>query len=114
MADMLVVAAFKFSNPVLFLVKVKPDNPFLHVPEKRQAPTSPIGALIEPREGQPNGAVFNKSKEIGGVKTCFVYQKFFPQLDLQRLARTTAFDLRAEVRFTSASCQERPFLITDQ
>jgi hypothetical protein len=44
MADMLVVATFKFSNPVLFVVKVKADNPFLHVPAKRQAPTSPIGA----------------------------------------------------------------------
>ena len=30
MADMLAVATFKFSNPVLFFVKVKPDNPFLH------------------------------------------------------------------------------------
>ena len=38
MADMLVVATFKFSNPVLFFVKVKPDNLFLHVPAKRQAP----------------------------------------------------------------------------
>jgi hypothetical protein len=37
MADMLVVATFKFSNPVLFFVKVKTDNPFLHVPAKRQA-----------------------------------------------------------------------------
>ena len=35
MADMLVVATFKFSNPVLFFVKVKADNPFLHVPAKR-------------------------------------------------------------------------------
>lgn len=50
MADMLVVATFKFSNPVLFFVKVKPDNPFLHVPAKRQAPTSPIGAVMEPRD----------------------------------------------------------------
>jgi hypothetical protein len=49
MADMLVVATFKFSNPVLFFVKVKADNPFLHVPAKRQAPTSPIGAVIGPR-----------------------------------------------------------------
>ncbi len=65
MADMLVVATFKFSNPVLFFVKVKPDNPFLHVPAKRQAPTSPIGAVIEPRGGQPHGAVFKKNKEIG-------------------------------------------------
>ena len=38
MADMLVVATFKFSNPVLFFVKVKADDPFLHVPAKRQAP----------------------------------------------------------------------------
>jgi hypothetical protein len=45
MADMLVVATFKFSNPVLFFVKVKADNPLLHVPAKRQAPTSPIGAV---------------------------------------------------------------------
>jgi hypothetical protein len=65
MADMLVVATFKFSNPVLFFVKVKADNPFLHVPAKRQAPTSPIGAVIEPRGGQPHGAVFKKNKEIG-------------------------------------------------
>jgi hypothetical protein len=35
MADMLVVATFKFSNPVLFFVKVKADNPLLHVPAKR-------------------------------------------------------------------------------
>ena len=46
----MVVATFKFSNPVLFFVKVKADNPFLHVPAKRQAPTSPIGAVIEPRD----------------------------------------------------------------
>jgi hypothetical protein len=65
MADMLVVATFKFSNPVLFFVKVKADNPFLHVPAKRQAPTSPIGAVIKPRGGQPLGAVFTKNKEIG-------------------------------------------------
>src|SRR3712207_3908965 len=30
MADMLVVAAFKFSHPVLFFVEAKADNPFLH------------------------------------------------------------------------------------
>jgi hypothetical protein len=48
MADMLVVATFKFSNPVLVFVKVKADNPFLHVPTKRQVPTSPIGAVREP------------------------------------------------------------------
>jgi hypothetical protein len=35
MADMLVVATFKFSNPVPFFVKVKADNPLLHVPAKR-------------------------------------------------------------------------------
>ncbi|ANY82665.1 hypothetical protein BB934_30855 (plasmid) [Microvirga ossetica] len=106
MADMLVVATFKFSNPVLFFVKVKADNPFLHVPAKRQAPMRPIGAVMEPREGEPHGAVFKKNKEIGWGQnmlwTSFVYQKFFPQLDLQRLARTTAFDLRAEVRLASA------------
>jgi hypothetical protein len=50
MADMLVVATFKFSNPVLFFVKVKADNPFLHVPAKRQAPMSLIGAVMEPRD----------------------------------------------------------------
>ena len=65
MADMLVVATFKFSNPVLFFVKVKPDNPFLHVPAKRQAPTSPIGAVIEPRGRQLHGVVFKKNKDIG-------------------------------------------------
>jgi hypothetical protein len=42
MADMLVVATFKFSNPVLFFVKVKADNPFLHVPAKPQATMSLI------------------------------------------------------------------------
>lgn len=109
MADMLVVATFKFSNPVLFFVKVKADNPFLHVPAKRQAPMRPIGAVIEPRVGQLNGAVFKKNKEIGCGKTCFVYQKVFPKLNIQRLARTTAFDLRAEVRLTSALCQFRTF-----
>jgi hypothetical protein len=65
MADMLVVATFKFSNPVLFFVKVKADNPFLHVPAKHQAPTGPIGAVIELRGGQLHGAVFKKSKDIG-------------------------------------------------
>jgi hypothetical protein len=71
MADMLVVATFKVSNPVLFFVKVKADNPFLHVPAKRQAPTSPIRAVMEPRGGEPHGAVFKKNKEIGWGETCF-------------------------------------------
>ena len=31
MADMLVVAAFKLSNPVLFFIDVIADNPFFHV-----------------------------------------------------------------------------------
>ncbi|GEO19445.1 hypothetical protein MAE02_71410 [Microvirga aerophila] len=65
MADMLVVATFKFSNPVLFVVRVKADNPFLHVPAKRQAPTRPVGAVMEPRGGEPHGAVFKINKEIG-------------------------------------------------
>jgi hypothetical protein len=47
MADMLVVATFKFSNPVLFFVKVKADNPFLHVPTKHPTPTGPIDASRE-------------------------------------------------------------------
>ena len=50
MADMLVVATFKFSNPVLFFVKVKPDNPFLHVLANHQTSKSPIGAVMEPRD----------------------------------------------------------------
>ena len=61
----MVVATFKFSNPVLFFVKVKADNPLLHVPANRQAPMRPIGAVMEPRGGQPHGAVFKKNKEIG-------------------------------------------------
>ena len=61
----MVVATFKFSNPVLFFVKVKADNPFLHVPAKRQAPTGPIGAVMEPRGGEPHGAAFKKNKEVG-------------------------------------------------
>jgi hypothetical protein len=64
MADMLVVATFKFSNPVQFVVKVKADDPFLHVPTKRQAPTRPVGAVMEPRGGEPNGAAFKKNKGI--------------------------------------------------
>jgi len=46
MADMLIVATFKFSDPVLFFVKVKADNPFLHVP-KHPTPTGPIDASRE-------------------------------------------------------------------
>ena len=38
MADMLVVATFKFSNPVLFFVKVKADNPFLYVQQNVRRP----------------------------------------------------------------------------
>jgi hypothetical protein len=38
MADMLVVATFKLSDPVLFFVKVKADNPFLHVPTNVRRP----------------------------------------------------------------------------
>ncbi len=112
---MLVVATFKFSNPVLFFVKVKADNPFLHVPAKRQAPTSPIGALIEPRERRTTWRSIQENKEIGWgfnlLPTSRVYPKFFPQPDPQRLARTTAFDLRAEVRLTSAQCHFETFRV---
>jgi hypothetical protein len=59
---MLVVATFKFSNPVPFFVKVKADNPFLHVPAQRQAPTSPIGAIIEPRGDKHMAQCSRKTK----------------------------------------------------
>jgi hypothetical protein len=59
---MLVVAAFKFSHPVLFFVEVKADNSFLHVSTQRQAPAGPIGTVVELRGGEPSGAVYQKSK----------------------------------------------------
>ncbi|WP_262031632.1 hypothetical protein [Microvirga sp. Mcv34] len=57
---MLVVAAFKFSDPVLFFVEVKADNPFLHVSIKRQAPAGSITAVVDLRGGEPSGAVYQK------------------------------------------------------
>lgn len=64
MTDMLVVAAFKFGDPVLFFVKVKADNPLLHVSTKRQAPTGPIRPVVELKGGEPSAQYIRKVTDI--------------------------------------------------